>query len=309
MPSLREETRVGRDALEAVTTLLQRARAAHPTAGLYEAADLQWWWAQEPGLIETFPQLFWFDGADRPAAAVITTEWSYGVQMDPIVLPAAAPEIVAEVVDRGLAHADAAGYDSVQLEVDCADHVLRELMSERGFALEESGWAESWMAIDARPEVSALPVDYRLACRLDTQARPHHLRERNGATVERRLAQTTLYRPDLDLVVLDRNDEVAGYGVFWFDPNTSTGLIEPMRTEDDHQRRGLARHLLTAGIEKLASAGADRVKICFELNNPASSQLYPKIGFWPVKRTDVFTGPTNTPPTASSAAAVPTGAG
>ncbi len=134
MPSLREETRVGRDALEAVTTLLQRARAVHPTAGLYEAADLQWWWAQEPGLIETFPQLFWFDDAGRPAAAVITTEWSYGVQMDPIVLPAAAPEIVADVVDRGLDHADAAGYDSVQLEVDRADHVLRGSMSERGFA-------------------------------------------------------------------------------------------------------------------------------------------------------------------------------
>jgi len=30
--------------LEAVTALLQRVRSAHPTAGLYEAADLQWWW-------------------------------------------------------------------------------------------------------------------------------------------------------------------------------------------------------------------------------------------------------------------------
>ena len=54
------------------------------------------------------------------------------------------------------------------------------------------------------------------------RARPHHLIERNGNAVERRLRQTTLYRPDLDLVVLDRKDHVVGYGLFWFDPVTST---------------------------------------------------------------------------------------
>ena len=45
---------------------------------------------------------------------------------------------------------------------------------------------------------------------------------------------------------------VAAYGLFWFDPATATGLVEPMRTEDDHQRRGLARHVLTAGVDLLA---------------------------------------------------------
>ena len=30
--------------LAAVTELLQRIRGAHPTKGLFEAADLQWWW-------------------------------------------------------------------------------------------------------------------------------------------------------------------------------------------------------------------------------------------------------------------------
>lgn len=37
-----------------------------------------------------------------------------------------------------------------------------------------------------------------------------------------------------------------------------------MRTEDDHQRRGLARHVLTTGIGRLAESGAERIKICFE---------------------------------------------
>ena len=76
--------------------------------------------------------------------------------------------------------------------------------------------------------------------------------ERNNPDPEARLRQTSLYRPDLDLVVHDSGNDVAAYGLFWYDPETATGLVEPMRTEDDHQRRGLARHILTTGLDRLA---------------------------------------------------------
>jgi ribosomal protein S18 acetylase RimI-like enzyme len=61
-----------------------------------------------------------------------------------------------------------------------------------------------------------------------------------------------------------------------------------MRTEDDHQRRGLARHLLTAGIDLLAEAGAVRIKIVFRPENPAARGLYLSVGFEPVKQTAVL---------------------
>ncbi len=112
--------------------------------------------------------------------------------------------------------------------------------------------------------------------------------KRNGPDVEARLRQTSLYRPDLDLVVLDRDDNPAASGLFWYDPETATGLVEPMRTEDDHQRRGLARHVLTTGIDRVAEAGAARIKICFEPDNPASRGLYLSVGFEPVTQTDVL---------------------
>src|SRR3954469_9781289 len=97
----------------------------------------------------------------------------------------------------------------------------------------------------------------------------------------RAFSQTSLYRPDLALVVFDRHEHVAAYGLFWFDPETATGLVEPMRTEDDHQQRGLARHVLTSGIDRLAEDGATRIKICFEPGNPASRNLYLSAGFRP----------------------------
>ncbi len=295
MRPLHVEHRVGLDYLEAVTVLLQRIRGAHPTAGLYEAADLQWWWSQRPRSTDNLPQLFWFDDLGRPEAAMIATDSPLRIQLDPIVMPNATPDWVAHVVERGLAHARESGLEAVGLEVDRADHVLREVLVGHGFAIEEDGLVETWLGADTRPAISPLHEGYQLSNRLDTMQRPHHMisAERNHPDPERRLRQTSLYRPDLDLVIHDSRESVAAYGLFWYDPVTATGLIEPMRTEDDHQRRGLARHILTTGIDRLVAAGAKRIKICYEPDNPASGSLYLSVGFKPNRQTVIFAGTTS----------------
>jgi GNAT superfamily N-acetyltransferase len=292
MQQLHEEHRVGLDSLRDVTVLLQRNRQAHPTAGLYEAADLQWWWAQRARATDALPQLFWFDESGRPEAAVIATQFEQRTQLDPLVMPEASPDFVAHVVRRGLDHASQSGIEMVGLEVARTDDVLREVLREHDFAIEEDGVVETWLDADARPDVSALPAGYRLCTREDTMHRPHHMMNAERNRPEPRLGEVSLYRPDLDLVVHDANDEVAAYGLFWFDSATGTGLVEPMRTDDAHQRRGLARHVLTAGVDRLARVGAKRIKICFEPGNPASSHLYLSAGFQPDRQTDVWSGPT-----------------
>lgn len=284
---MREEHRSGVDYLEAVTTLLRRVRSTHPTAGLLEAADLNWWWRTSRST-DNLGQLFWFDHLGRPEAAVIAIDWGDGIALNPIVMPEATPDWVAHVVERGLAHASESGFGAIELEVDRADDVLLEVLAGHGFATKGDGLVETWLAVDARPEISPLQEDYRLSSRLDTVLHPHHMIQRSGPDVEQRLQQTSVYRPDLDLLIVDSDDNSAAYGLFWFDPETATGLVEPMRTEDHHQRRGLARHILTAGIDLLADAGAERIKICFRPGNPASRDLYLSAGFEPVKQTDVF---------------------
>jgi RimJ/RimL family protein N-acetyltransferase len=290
-----EEHRVGLRYLDDVTALLQQIRRAHPTAGLYEAADLQWWWSQRLRPPEEPAQLFWFDHLGQPFAAVIATETGRHVQLDPIVLPDATPDWVAYVMARGLAHASDSGFETVCLEVDETDIVLREVLAGHGFAIDGDPLVEAWLAADKRPAVSALPDGYWLSSRLETLHRPHHMISSEGRhpDPEPRLLQTSLYRPDLDLVVFDSINAVAAYGLFWYDPTTATGLVEPMRTEDDHQRRGLARHILTAGVDLLVRAGAQRIKICYEPDNPASSHLYLSVGFEPDRQTVVYSGPTS----------------
>lgn len=297
MTSLREEQRVGLDYLETVTTLLQRIRAAHPTKGTFEASDLQWWW-RTPRPTDEIPQLFWFD-EHGPAAAIIATDWRGDVALAPMTLPDAPRELLETIIERGVAHADTNGLGSLDLEVDRADGVLQEVLVANGFTTGSDDGEdaasisvfEAWMPAAAKPAITPVHDGYRSLTRLDTMDQPHHMIKRNGEHVEARLRQTSLYRPDLDLVILDKDGNAAASGIFWMDPVTETGQVEPMRTEEEHQRRGLARHIITTGVNRLVDAGAKRIKICFEPDNEAAKGLYLDVGFEPVKQTVVFTRP------------------
>jgi ribosomal protein S18 acetylase RimI-like enzyme len=103
------------------------------------------------------------------------------------------------------------------------------------------------------------------------------MRRRNGEQFEARLQQSSLYDPALDLAVEAADGETAGYSLFWFDPVTLVGLLEPMRVEDAYQRRGLARAMLTEGLDRLARRGARRLKVGYATE--AARALYVGAGF------------------------------
>lgn len=299
MTNLREERFRGIDAVNMVTRLLQRVRNTHPTDGMYQAAEVEFWWANERST-DTLDQLFWFDDDGQPRAAAIITDFSGARSLlytEPTlaihVMPNESPEHLDHFVDRALAHAVAAGIDAVEIEVERNDVAMLDIMTRRGFTKQGPAVVECWLDADRRPEVSELHEAYRLLPRSERMAdQPHHLANPDRPNVETRLQETSLYRSDLDLVIVDENDDTAAFCIFWYDPVTETGVVEPMRTHDEHQKRGLARHLLTAGIELLAAAGATRISIGYEPENPASGHLYRSFGFEPVHETDVFAGPT-----------------
>ncbi len=98
-----------------------------------------------------------------------------------------------------------------------------------------------------------------------------------------RYGRVPLYDPELDLAVEAVDGRVAGYSLYWFDPVTRVGLVEPVRVEDEYQRRGLAKAMLTAGIDRLAKKGAQRMKIGYR-TEPAAA-LYQDLGFQPTSTT------------------------
>ena len=207
MNALREEHRSGLEYLETVTALLQRVRSAHSIKGLYEAADVQWWW-NNARTTDDLGQLFWFDEAGRPEAGMIVIDWGDEAAVVPILMPDATPDWVAHVIDRGLAHVGGLGFELVDVEVDQADSPVIDVLQNRGFSADAGSGdptasvsvAEAWLDVSARPEPSTLADGYRLATRNETMEYPSQINHQGPARQER-LQQTSLYRRDLDLVV------------------------------------------------------------------------------------------------------------
>jgi hypothetical protein len=61
----------GLSRMNATTTVLQRARLAHPLDGIWDAADVQWWW-RRPRPTDELVLPVWFDEVGPVAAAGLT---------------------------------------------------------------------------------------------------------------------------------------------------------------------------------------------------------------------------------------------
>ena len=264
----------GPAAVELATRLLQRARLADPGAGLWEAADVQWWW-RRPARSDDRPQLFWSD-EDGPVAAVLATEFRGSWQVDPLRVPGA-PVPVEHVWERVLETLEDLAPAAVAVPVRDDDPELAALARAAGLVpVERSG--VTWMDAADRP-LPGLPDGFTIVDRSAAAGRPHPMRGRNGEGVEERLRHCSLYDPALDLAVETRDGELAGYSLYWFDPVTKVGLLEPMRVEDAYQRRGLARAMIAEGLARLAARGATRMKVGY--TSDAARALYTGAGFRP----------------------------
>src|SRR5881397_1517288 len=102
----------GLEYLALATALLERARLADREAGLWEAADLQWWW-RTPRRSDAIDQVFWIDDKG-PVAAVVLTDWGRAWGCDPLVFPGATVPLAA-VWTRGVEAIDGVGLEAVEV--------------------------------------------------------------------------------------------------------------------------------------------------------------------------------------------------
>lgn len=79
---------------------------------------------------------------------------------------------------------------------------------------------------------------------------------RNDPTWYRNIQTAPLYRRDLDLVAIAPDGAIAAFCTIWFDDVTRTAYFEPVATVPAHQRQGLGKALLTAGLRRLQRLGA-----------------------------------------------------
>lgn len=262
-------------ALALTTQLLQRVRLTDPVAGVWEAADPQWWWRMQRSSDESI-KTFWVDD-HGPVAGILQTSWNdTTVQIDPVMVSGTMDinqEMIWSELVESISRLDARFVD-IPIRDDDLEAMVRA--ESAGFVVTESD-STYWMSAENRPEPLEPREGFTITSRIERTLSPHHLQVRNGLDVSERLTQCSLYDPSLDLVMETADGEVAGYALFWFDPVTKVGLIEPVRTEEGFQRLGIARTLLTHGIERMAVRGATRVKV--SCSSEAACGLYSNVGF------------------------------
>ena len=285
--TLREVRPVGLAHLELVTRLLQEARLAEPYGGLWEAADVQWWW-REDQRPEPEGQPVWFRG-EAPVVAAVFTRWKDGVGCD---LLGRETEL-AEHSDLLWRHVGRRFTDhKVSMEIHDHDAASIAAAERAGFAAGDEAFVTGWMHAADRPAVPALPAGFRIE---PYGGGAHPMARRNGPSVAERLAECSLYRPDLDLSIRE-GDAVAGYALFWADPVTRVGLLEPMRIEDEYQGRRLSKALVAEGMRRLAAAGCTRLKVTWHAGNEPAARLYTGAGYRPRTTSRTWTRLPTAPP-------------
>lgn len=273
--SVREFRAAGLEALLLATDLLQRARRADPYAGLWEAADVQWSW-RKPRRSDEVEKLFWIDD-EGPVAGVLLESWADGVwQCAPVLVPGATGLEPGVVWTRAMELVAKHAVNGFEVPVRDDDRIFQELAERSGLSAGDHD-ITAWMDAADRPAVQAPAEGFVLIDRSQSRDASHPMRHRTGDSVAQRLERCPLYDPALDLAVQTADGRVAGYSLCWIDPTTDVGLIEPVRVEDDFQRQGLARAMLSAGIDRLVTRGAQRVKIAYETD--AAAALYHGVGF------------------------------
>ena len=278
---MRELRPVGTAYLDVVTDMLQWQRLADPDAGLWEAADLQWWYTRDPHPADD-DAAFWLDDG-VPVGGAVFTRWSpsrYGCDVlgDGSFEPAWQFVRVRCAALTGVV---------VEMAVAPEDDVTRSKAERAGFAEVAETYDITWLDAADRPALRDLPSGYLLVPRTE-QSGPHPMIKRNGDDVEERLWHCSLYDPALDLAVVAPDWEIAGYAMFWADARTEVGLVEPMRVEDAHSGRGIGGALLRSGLDRLADRGCRRLKVSHDVHNEPARRLYLGAGFRPQARVPIL---------------------
>jgi ribosomal protein S18 acetylase RimI-like enzyme len=186
----------------------------------------------------------------------------------------------------------AANYADFGVFASDDDGAAQRALGDLGFAASGrrlSQWL--WRAADGpapRPAATpTLPTGYRIRgltgpAEIEARVAVHRAAfptSRLTAARYERLLDMPHYRLEDDLVVEASDGSFAAFALTWWDPIGRVGEFEPLGTHPDHRRRGLARALLTAGIERSVARGARAIEVFSDAADAPAEALYPAAGF------------------------------
>jgi GNAT superfamily N-acetyltransferase len=165
------------------------------------------------------------------------------------------------------------GRQKLFLWADSQDTQRQELLKVHGFTMQsytENQWRRDLdkpildVPVAAGCTIRSLGDERELPARSWASWRGFHPNEPDekyaGWEWYRNIQRCPLYRRDLDMVAAI-DDMIAACATFWYDDVTRTVYIEPVLTVPEHQRKGLARAVITEGLHRVQRLGALRAHV------------------------------------------------
>jgi ribosomal protein S18 acetylase RimI-like enzyme len=168
-------------------------------------------------------------------------------------------------------------------------------LEEIGFTSQENAGEHSWSQVLMKhsmriPTEKTLPAGFHIrplkgAGEAEAYVQLHRsVFESKNMTVEwrKRTLQRPEYIPDLDLVAVAPNDQLAAFCICWLAQDIRgniSGQIEPLGVAAAYRRLGLGQAVLSEGLRRLQSKGATHIYVQTDNYRDAAFKLYESSGF------------------------------
>ena len=201
-------------------------------------------------------------------------------------------DLFPKMLDFAEANLRDPGKNRLFIYVEPDDQTLRELLEARGFiAFPEKIRFERELDLHKRPipETPCLPEGFRL----QSMAEDNDLARRCkafgcGFNHEDPLEWPSLisyeslqkapdYHKDQDIAVVAPNGEFASFCLIWIDTPNHIAMLEPVGTQPEFRRMGLAREAVYEAVRRAADKGAKRIV-------GGDQRFYEVIGFDPMEK-------------------------
>jgi ribosomal protein S18 acetylase RimI-like enzyme len=249
----------------------------------HHVGDLAWARYQHVGREDDWRIRLW----ERESEAVGWAWLELPGELDLHTHPAHRRELVPEIVAWAAAEAG----DDLRVWAYDRDDATMEALVAAGFSpLAEGAFDVLALALDERLPEPELPAGFRLRhiegeADLDRRVAVHRAAYHPSRVTKESYANVMAawpYRPELDWVVEAPEGRFASFCLAWLDESTAVGELEPLGTDSEFQRRGLARAVCLGALQALAEHGADTAIVY--AGHPAAAALYCSLGFRPIGR-------------------------
>ena len=200
-------------------------------------------------------------------------------------------DLLPEMLDFAEANLRDPGQNRLFIYARPDDQPLREQLENRGFvAFPERTETESIFDLGTKsiPQNPDLPEGFQVQSMADDNDLEKRRRafgrgfdhpdplEWASVIAYQYLQEAPDYRKDQDIVVRAPNGEFASFALIWFDEPNKLASLEPVGTQPEFRRMGLAREAIYEGIRRVIKRGAEQVIV------GSTAKFYQAIGFVPM---------------------------